>query len=165
MEHWEPLLDYQNYSVSDQGRVRSDKSGAVLANALTPGNRPYVRMTYQGRQVSRGLALLVCQTFIPFPNHNIDNPTPIHLDGDPRNCRAENLQWRPRWFAQKHARQFHQNFRNPNAIRDIKTGRVYNEIWDVVLERGLLFSDVFCSIVNCTRVFPGWDQFEWVDPY
>jgi hypothetical protein len=123
-----------------------------------------VKVSVNGVQLTRGLALLVCSAFVPLPQHRCDVPTPIHLDGDFQNCRPDNLVWRPRWFAQKHTAQFKQNLQNPNAVRNIDTGVVYHDIWDVVFEQGVLFNDVVKAVINKTYVFPLFQRFEWVDP-
>jgi hypothetical protein len=167
MEEWKPLRDYDGYSVSDQGRVRSDKSNAVLAIGRTAQNRSFVKLMHQGRQKSRGLAFLVCEAFIPLPNYRCDTPTPIHFNGDLRDCRVTNLAWRPRWFAQDHTRQFRFEHKIKGAILtpviDVETRIVYDDIWDVVLEHGVLYRDVLVSIQERTWVYPLFRRFEWFD--
>lgn len=162
MEQWLPLQDYPGYSASDQGRIRSDQSGAILAIQRQGNHRPHVGLTIGKVQVKRGLALLICKTFIEPARKDFD--TPIHLDGDLSNCRVSNLTWRPRWFAMEHTAQFSKRLPSTGAIRNIDTGIVYSDTWQVVFTFGVLYNDVIKSIVNKTWVFPIMYCFEWVDP-
>ncbi len=123
-----------------------------------------MKMCIGGKQITRGLAQLICQAFVPMPKNRIDTPTPIHLDGDFKNCRADNLAWRPRWFAQRHTAQFRQNLENPNPVFNVDTGAIYDCVWDAVFAEGLLFNDIIKSIVNKTYVFPSYHRFEWLNP-
>lgn len=162
MEQWLPLQGYPNYSVSDLGRVRSDSHGAVLAISRTGNARPHVSLMLDRVQLKRGLSLLVAKTFIKSPRPDFN--TPIHFDGDLTNCRVSNLAWRPRWFAINHTAQFATNPGNSGQVRNINTGVVYGDVWDVVVAFGLLYTDVVKSIVNKTYVFPLMHCFEWVNP-
>lgn len=164
MERWLPIEEYPEYCVSDQGRVRRDGRDKILRISVATGGNPFVSLSTRNGQVRKGLALLVARAFVPLPPYRCDTPTPIHLDGDQLNCCADNLQWRPRWFAQKYARQFNQHLDNDNAVRNIDTDRVYNDVWEVVFEHGVLFNDVVKSIINKTYVYPLYERFEWVDP-
>lgn len=164
MEEWKVLENYDHYSISNEGRVRSDLTNAVLAVACTPGGRAFVKMRQEGHQVARGLALLVCEMFVRLPKFRIETPTPIHLDGDPMNCRADNLVWRSRWFAMKYTAQFDEDLGEAGPIRDIKSRVVYRSVWDVVHEHGLLFVDVVKATTNKTYVSPTLRCYEWVNP-
>lgn len=163
MELWQVLESHPDYSVSNEGRVRRNHNKTILAIGITKQNRPYVRLSSEGVQISRGLALLVCETFVPLLNPRFETPTPIHLDGDTINCRAINLMWRPRWFALAYTAQFEHGLNNPNRVRNITTGVDYNNIWDVVHEQGVLFNEVVMAICNKTPIFPTWHRYEWVD--
>jgi hypothetical protein len=163
MEQWLPLLGYPGYEVSDQGRVRSLRSDCILSVSRQRKGRPSVALTIDHpTQVRRGLALLVISTFLPSPR--VDFTTPIHLDGDLMNCRLNNLVWRPRWFAMQHTKQFTENHPETSAIRNIDTGQVYKDVWEVVFTFGVLHNDVVKSVINKTYVFPIMHCFEWVNP-
>lgn len=161
MEEWIDLQGYPGYEISDQGRVRNDRRW-VIATSQVGNGRPFVGLMVNGRQVKRGLALLVCETFLDVPRADFN--TAIHLDGDLSNCRVSNLAWRPRWFAIKHTMQFRQNLGEAGPVRNIDTGIVYDTIWDVVFTFGVLYNEVIKSIINKTWVFPIYHRFEWVDP-
>jgi hypothetical protein len=153
MEHWVPLGEYPGYSASNEGRVRNDRRDLVLAIIRAEGRRSYVALSIGGARITRSLSLIICEAFVDNPNPERFN-TPIHLDGDLSNCRADNLAWRPRWFANRHTEQFSLNLEG--------TGVVYESAWSVVFNHGVLFNDVILSIVNKTWVFPLMQCFEWV---
>lgn len=160
VESWLPLVGYPGYEASDQGRIRRAKSGRVLSIHTNNVPRPHVGLMKQGARVQRGLALLVLRSFVPSPRP--DFTTPIHYNGDTFDCRVSNMDWRPRWFALKHTHQFKMEIKKTNAIRNTKTGVVYEDAFDAVLQYGLLYEDLIASIVNKTYVFPLLQTFEWV---
>jgi hypothetical protein len=162
MEIWLPLLSYPGYSASDQGRVRNDKRDSILAVVRVKGRRSYVGLMSRGTQVKRSLSRLICETFVPNQRKEYFD-TPIHVDGDLANCKAVNLQWRPRWFADRYSFQFTQDLGETLPVRNINTGVTYSNVWEVVFAHGVLFNDVVLSIANKTYVFPLMHNFEWIE--
>jgi hypothetical protein len=81
--------------------------------------------------------------------------TPIHLDGDRENCRADNLMWRPRWFAVQYHRQFHhEEFHNSNVhIQEVLSGKEYYSVKEACMDLGLYYNDVYRSYVH-NRAIP-----------
>lgn len=79
-----------NYSVSNKGRVRNDKTGKLLKN--TPDNycgyqiHLFVDKVRMGKKLSR----LVAEAFIPNPE---GKPFVRHKDYDKTNNSADNLEW------------------------------------------------------------------------
>lgn len=161
MERWLPLQDYPGYSASDHGRIRNDKRDTILAISSSKYGRPFVGLWVNNKQVKRNLALLICKTFVPNEREAYFN-TPICLDGDLSNCRADNLVWRPRWFAYAHHSQFGKELDGIGPVRNVVTGEVYDDVWEVVVRHGALYMDVVMSIYNSTYVFPLMQRFEWV---
>jgi len=160
-EVWAPLLGYPGYSASTYGRVRNDKRLHVLTPVALRDARPFVKLYVGPTQVTRSLSKLVCETFIP-PNEGWD--TSIHLDGNLWNCKVENLDWRPRWFAIKHAQQFRRRLPEyKKAVRELDSGWIYENVWEPVLLFGLLYMGLIISIHNETRVFPSMQKYEWVE--
>jgi hypothetical protein len=164
VEVWSPIPEFPGYSVSDLGRVRNDEyNGRILSYLHTPGGNVHVAMVKKGVQHNRGLAKLVAQQFLKQPNPNWDNPTPIYLNGNKDDCSAENLMWRPRWFAMKYTRQFNQQYEKVGRIRDLETDNIVRDIWtQLIMVHGLLFSDIIQAIEDRTYVFPTFQRFEWV---
>lgn len=162
MEQWVPLLGYPGYSASNLGRIRNDRRDSLLAIVLTSSQHKYVGLMKDGVQVKRSVSKLICETFIPRPS-NSTFTTPIHFDGDLTNCVADNLDWRPRWFAMKHSTQFRKDLPTyPDPVRETRSGELFENCWKAVFQYGLLYMDIVLSIINKTYVFPTMQTFEWV---
>src|SRR3954470_21438611 len=108
IEQWHEIEDFFGYSVSDHGRIRTDKFGRLLALSQTQWGLVQVGLMRDGVQCHRSVPLLVAKTFLPYVGGAFD--TPINLDGNRWNNHVENLAWRPRWFAVKYNRQFMHDF-------------------------------------------------------
>lgn len=160
-EHWEQVRDHPNYSVSSLGRVRNDESGTPIKPTVNQRGIAQVKLGYGDNTfTNRGLAYLVANTFLPAPKRATDN-TPINLNGDRTDCRAENLAWRPRWFAYKYHAQFkrHCQFRVHDTMENLSTGERFANSWDVALYYGLIEADLVVATMNRTYVYPTYDQF------
>lgn len=162
MEQWVPLLGYPGYSASSLGRIRNDKRDHVLTPVQAEQRRTYVGLTYNGIQVKRNVSKLICEAFVPRPQY-ASFTTPIHFDGDLTNCCVDNLDWRPRWFAIKHAEQFRKDLPSyPDPVREVRTGETFENCWMAVFHYGLLYMDLLLSIFNKTYVFPTMQTYEWM---
>lgn len=153
-ELWEDIIDFPNYLVSNFGNVVNISRGG---SDIRPRPNQYghirVGLVRDGRQYTRALAPLVADVFVEklLPHYN----TPIHLDGDLWNCRADNLTWRPRWFAIRFQKQFmwdkfHTDYQVP--LVDIDSGEVYDSVKEVCVANGLYWYDVVKSYVEQTFV-------------
>ena len=158
-EAWKMIKDFPGYSVSDHGRIRSDRSGRILALSVNQFNVVCVGMMRDGTQYHRSVPLLVANAFIPRPFTPFD--TPINMDGDRYNNHVENLTWRPRWFAIRYNQQFENRYLYPihSPIVDIKTGEVSDNSLECAKRYGLLEKDVVLSIMNRTYAWPTYQEF------
>lgn len=162
MEEWVVLREFSDYSVSSYGRLRKNTTGQLMALLVNQKGVVNVGMTKSKVQHKRSLALIVATEFVlPPPEHpNFD--TPIHLDGDQRNNRADNLVWRPRWFAIRYQLQFKSPGESTKVpIVDTDTGIVYPNSWEAAKEFGLLHRDLFMSVMNRTFVYPTYQVFRF----
>jgi hypothetical protein len=147
------------------GEIRMDKTGRIIRQSLAGRGHVQVGLYREGeaKQYKRYVARLVGETFV----YN-ENPrrydTLIYLDGNYCNCRADNLRWRPRWFAIKYAMQFRsmRNYTMP-PFRDVLTGQVYEDAWELIMRDGLLWNDIKLSIAERTCVWPTQRRYEWVE--
>jgi NUMOD4 motif len=159
MENWREIDSFPGYSVSDNGRVRADKTGRILSLSENQYGLIHVGLMKDGVQYHRSVPLLVARAFLPQDKELFD--TPINLDGDRHNNRLENLLWRPRWFAIRYNQQFRQPYENPiiSRIVDLKTGKVSEDSFACAQEYGLLEQDLVLSILNRTYVWPTYQEF------
>jgi hypothetical protein len=114
------------------------------------------------QQCSRSIPRLVASTFLSPPT-DIFN-TPIQLDGDPENCRVDNLMWRPRWYAVKYKRQFEARYHRPidEPILAVDQHEKFPNSFEAALRYGLLEEEVVLSILNNTPAWPTYQEFELV---
>lgn len=163
LEKWKIIRGFENYSVSNEGRVRRNSTGRILAYTPNQYGVVCVGLVRDYKQYNRSVPLLVAKAFVPRPVGPFN--TPINLNGDRHDNRVENLVWRPRWFAVDYNRQFRFPFRHPilNPIRDRKTGYIYPNSFVVAQEFGLLEEDLVYSILNRTVTWPTYQQFEVVE--
>lgn len=158
-EQWKIIEDFQEYSVSDHGRIRFDRSGRILRCNLNQYGLLQVGLFHEGIQRHRSVPLLVAKAFLPPGPGKFD--TPINLDGDRLNNHVSNLAWRPRWFAVKFNQQFRypSEYFIPDPIMDLKTHEVSANSLECVKRYGLLQKDLWMGIHNRTYVLPTYQQF------
>ncbi len=159
-EKWTPILGFPGYSVSTLGHVRNDKTERILETNLNQYDVLFVGLMRDGVQYHRSVAKLVARAFVEKDFLAFD--TPINLNGDRTDCRAENLVWRPRWFAIRYNRQFQERslLSFPNKLRNTKTGEVLDNSWACAIKYGLLERDLVLAVVNKTYVWPLYIVFE-----
>ena len=159
MEEWKSIDAFPSYSVSNWGRIRSDRFDRVLALSQNQSGLVNVGMVRDGVQHHRSVPLLVAKAFMP--RHTKPFDTPINLDGDRWNNHVENLRWRPRWFALKYHRQFIYPYSRPidTPIIDLDSEEIYDNSFECVMKFGLLEQDLVESIINQTDVWPTHQQF------
>lgn len=161
-EQWKPIRNFENYNISDWGRVQSERSGRFLVLSQNQYDVVYVGMVRDGKQYHRSVPLLVAKAFLPRTFDPYD--TPINLNGDRFNNHVDNLVWRPRWFAIRYNQQFKFSYEHPiiYPIEDIKTGEVSQDSFECAKRYGLLEKDLVLSILNRTYVWPTYQQFRVV---
>lgn len=161
-EIWEPIVDFPEYYVSDQGRVMNDRSGRIMILTRNQSGITMVGLFRDGKQFKRSVAILVARYFLPAPpNQYFD--TPIHLDGDLGNNEAINLDWRPRWFAYQYHAQYREDYGNRlhSPIEVVQTGEVFANSLECAKSLGLIERDVVLATLNKgMAVFPSDFEFQ-----
>lgn len=160
METWKWIPEFPVYQVSDHGRIRNTKTDRIMALSMNQYGVQTVGLMHAGTQFRRSVPLLVANAFVPGGTAIFD--TPINLDGDRFNCRANNINWRPRWFAVKYNRQFVEPYFAPidRRIRNMKTGEVFTDSLECAKWYGVLEEDLVQSIQFRTYVWPVYQEFE-----
>ena len=113
IELWKDIEGYDGiYQVSNQGRIRSRKSGVwrLLKPGHGDGRYCQVGLVKDGKRYWKRVHQLVAEAFLPNPDHL---PQIDHKDGNHLNNYADNL----RWVSPA------DNTRNPNTIGHLRGNR------------------------------------------
>jgi hypothetical protein len=86
MEEYRKIKGFENYSVSNLGNVRNDKTGKIFQQSYIKG---YKRVHFDDKK-SYKVHRLVAESFIPNSNNK---PSVDHIDNNKANNRVENLRW------------------------------------------------------------------------
>lgn len=160
MENWGSIVGFERYAVSDLGRVRNEDTGRILTVLTNHRDNHYVGLNKNGVQYRRSLPLLVANTFVNHPQPNFK--ALIHKDTNKDNNRADNLLWRPQWFAVKYWNQAHKGkIGSDTPVLELKQHELYPNTWEASLAFGLLESDLILSIVNRTFTWPTFQEFRY----
>lgn len=94
-EIWKDIEGFENYQVSDCGRVRSknwNNTGSCRNLYLKPHNKGYLQVELRMGKTRKMLLVhrLVAQAFIPNPNGYAQIN---HIDEDKQNNNISNLEW------------------------------------------------------------------------
>lgn len=165
-EEWAEIEDFPGYLVSTFGEVYNDTHGRSMSVSLLQNGIPTVGLYKEGHQYRRSIAVLVATAWVYNEWPSRFN-TPTHLNGDRLNCRADNLVWRPRWFAIK----YHQEILTPrfpdwpesSEILLVQTNEIFPSPREAALKYGLREMDIFLGMLNKRSIFPNALEFRMVD--
>ena len=88
MQEWKKIKGFENYSVSNDGEVRNDRTGRILKPYLSTSG--YYQVMMGRKTVPQYIHRLVAIAFISNP----DNKKQVdHIDGNKRNNCISNLRW------------------------------------------------------------------------
>jgi len=161
LRQWVELEEFPDYAVSELGEITNMRSGVTRKLSINGQGIVKISLYNENKQLfTRSVSRIVAEAFVPRPDADHFD-TPIHLDGDQRNCRADNLLWRPRWFAIKYHKQF--RMEEFHAARgtfiELDSEEVYDSIKDICVRHGLYWQDVIKCVTEETFVFPTWQKF------
>ena len=120
---WTKIDNHPNYSVSNTGLVRNDKTGRILKHHVSNSGYLYVNIQHDMCYVHR----LVAKAFLPQPKHK---PCVNHINGDKQDPRVENLEWVDYYENRWHAKYVLHQKGNCKRVRCVETGVVYLSISD-----------------------------------
>ena len=161
-EQWSELVEFPNYLISDLGRIYNRRRDQYMRTSLTRENHVKITLADEhGVRHTRSVSRLVAEAFIEPPTTACDQV--VILDGDYTNVRAQNLVWRPRWFAWKYSvqlKEYQPKHYKTLHVRNITEGIEYGCIIDAGIAEGLLFSEIWRSTYSGDAIFPHWSVFE-----
>lgn len=87
---WKVIVGFPNYSISDDGRVRNNKTGKILTPSPDSNGYLSVGLSRDGKRTTQRVHRLVAEAFIPNPLnlHDIN-----HKDGNKNNNHSSNLEY------------------------------------------------------------------------
>lgn len=159
-EEWREIIEFPGYLVSDTGNVQNNETGRMMAKLVNQRGIVNVGLMRRGIQYKRSVSVLVADAFVKTAR-SLEFDTPINLNGNRTDNRAENLIWRPRWFAIRFFQQFGHTalWHINNPIQDVKSEEVFENSWDAVTKYGLLHREIAISISSKTYVWPTYQRF------
>lgn len=89
-EQWRSIKEFDNYLVSNKGRIMNGKTGKILKPADNGHGYEIVDLYQNGKRKKLRVHRLVAQAFIDNPN-NLE--TINHIDENKHNNCVENLEW------------------------------------------------------------------------
>lgn len=163
-EIWRPIPEFPTYDINNLGEIYNTRTRSLMRIGRTNHGHGRINLVDEnGEQHTVSVARLVAEAFCEAPN-SLCNQV-IVLDGDLTNLRADNLAWRPTWFAWKYTRQLKEpqpNHYHNLPVANLDTGAVYDNIIDAGVEEGLLFDHIWESTYKTKPCFPTGYVFEIV---
>lgn len=156
LDTWTDVADFPLYEVSDGGEIRNKRTGRVLRQFDNGRDSLYVTLSESGRQYTRSVRRLVAVAFLGDP---MNDDVAIPIDGDHHNNRADNLVWKPMWFAVKMKRQ--QRRTRPVydfQIREVRTGRIFENSREASEVLDILEDDIVLRVDIGQRMEPVWSS-------
>lgn len=166
-EIWETIPEFPRYEVSNFGQVANKEGDYYIRPSPTQQGGLKLGLVKNNKQYQRSLSRLVAEAFVPGRDEIFD--TPIQLDNDYFNCRADNLEWRPRWFAHRYRRQFRNipdHYHLGPLVELDEHGAVmnaYTDLVEIAKTNGLLLEQLWEGVQMREPVFPQWRTFVFAD--
>ena len=157
---WLQIEEFPAYSVSNIGEVRNDETDRYMTKLMNQRGIVNVGLTRDRVQYKRSLAVLVAEHFVDKPADTSGRwlqafDTPVNLDGDRTNNRAENIVWRPRWFATQYFKQFRDVYPCLNRpVEIIETGEMFETSLHAAIALGVLDREIAISVMTKNYVWP-----------
>ena len=90
VETYKKIEGIENYSVSDFGNVRNDKTGRILKPGVNSTGYYTVSLTQDKRKATRKIHRLVARAFLLNPDNK---PQVDHIDNNQLNNNLNNIRW------------------------------------------------------------------------
>lgn len=149
------IEDFPDYYITSRGEVVNYVHNRNLTLSPTENGDLTVGLMLDGQQYRRSVKVLVARAFVHGETEIFN--TPIQLDGNKNNLCAENIVWRPRWFAWKYSAQFTQprpDYFEYGPITDVVNHQRYHTMLEASMMNGILCESIYESIRQGSLVFP-----------
>jgi predicted DNA binding protein len=102
MEHWKTVQGFEDYEISNLGRLKSHKYNrtVVLKPRITHDGYVWYSLCKNGKGCTKRANRLVAEAFIANPDKK---PTVNHIDGNKLNNNVSNLEWATKEEQMQHA--------------------------------------------------------------
>ena len=160
-ERWRTVEDFPDYEVSDHGRVKSNITGKNLSPKIDKGYER-VRLYKDGQSSLIGVHRLVGRAFIDNPHGKGEIN---HVDGNPRNNSADNLEWCTRSENMTHA--FATGLKQPSGglhnkqMRVVETDKCYPSAYECARDMKLDQAHINHCLMGRRQTHKGY-HFEYV---
>lgn len=156
---------YEEYEVSNYGRVRSLKLGKVkLLKSISVGGYLYVALSENGKKKRCYIHRLVAYAFIE--NDDIENKTQVnHIDEDKTNNCVENLEWVTPKENVNHGTCIERSAKTRGKrVICVETQVVYDSVYDAERQNGISHGNICrcCQKINGHKTCGGyhWEYYE-----
>jgi NUMOD4 motif len=161
MEEWIEIWNFPGYSVSSHGRFRNDRFGRIMTLSPNQSGIMTVGMMRDGVQCRRSAKRIAAFAFCEQMGEDAD--VPVLLDGDENNLRADNIVWRPKWFASTYAWQWRmpRPWFKVGPIGD-RQGNEWGSVEECARSIGALCIHILLSAHNGSWVYPSGEVMHFV---
>lgn len=159
---WKKIEGY-DYSVSDRGDVRNDKTGAIKSARVTKCGYLLVNLYCKGSCKSFTVHRLVAAAFVPNP---LNKEQVNHINGNKADNRAENLEWATPSENQQHRYRVLKKAKTTwnieaavnathKSIRCRDNGKVYKSVTEAAKDNGLTVSSLSMCLTGKNKTCGG----------
>lgn len=162
-EVWKNIPEYEDYQVSNYGRVKSSNRiikqyghkgfyervmrGKILKPRTQNGGYLIVWLSRNGKSIAKTVHRLVAITFIGY----IKGMDINHKDGNKQNNKLENLEWVTRSENIKHDYHILGHIHNSCKVRCIETGEVFASIKQASIKYNINYGSIINALSGRTK--------------
>ena len=174
MDEWKKIKDFENYSVSRNGKVRNDKTRRILKKQHDKKGYERINLWKNGKVKRFGVHRLVAEAFIPNPENL---PCVDHINTVKTDNSVENLKWvthkennnnpltlenyskakKGKQLSKEHKRKISENRIDKKIVICLTTGEIYESVMEAERQTGIKHSSIY-ECCNGKRKSAGKDK-------